>query len=395
MSDDPFDSLTPVPPRPDPLPQGVADLSAFRNRPRQARSGTSAGRNSRFFTASDLADKPVPEREWLVPDLIPAGTVTLLTGDGGTGKSLLALQLAVACTLGKHWLGRSVAAGRALFLSAEDDEAELHRRLCDVVAAEGAELGDLDNLILRSFAGEDALLATLDMRSGALRASELLRELDAFLADQPPVVLVLDTLADLFGGNENDRTQARQFVGLLRGLAMRHQCAVLLLAHPSLSGIQSGAGTSGSTGWSNSVRSRLYLRRVFQGDEQPNPDARVLETMKANYGPTGAEIALTWCDGVFVPDAAEDGLDRMAKRSRAERVFLKLLRLFTEQGRRVNGEGGTNYAPKEFAQHPDSEGCSAAALRDAMQRLFTAGRIRNEETGPPSRRRKHLIEVMK
>lgn len=390
MSDkDPFDDLTPVPPN-------VTDLAEFRNRPRDARAqppASTGGRKSRFFTAADLAGKAVPPREWLAPDLIPAGTVTLLSGDGGTGKSLVALQLAAACALGGKWLGRVVTAGQALFVSAEDDEAELHRRLWDVVQAEGAELADLDQLTLRSLAGEDALLAAVDARSGVLRRSDLFRELDAFLAELRPVVLVLDTLADLFPGNENDRAQARQFVGLLRGLAMRHNCAVVLLSHPSLSGMQSGAGTSGSTGWSNSVRSRLYLHRVLQGDEEPNPDARVLSTMKANYGPTGAEIALTWRDGVFVADEAETGVDRMARRSRADRVFLKLLGLLKEQGRQVNGSGGQTYAPSVFASHPDSEGVTKAAFRDAMERLLQSGRIVNVETGRASKRRSHLEEV--
>lgn len=376
MSDkDPFDDLAPVPPN-------VTDLAEFRNRPRDARAQPPAspgGRKSRFFTAADLAGKAVPPREWLAPDLIPAGTVTLLSGDGGTGKSLIALQLAAACALGGKWLGRAVTAGQALFVSAEDDEAELHRRLWDVVQAEGADLSDLDQLTLRSLAGEDALLAAVDARSGVLRRSDLFRELDAFLADLRPVVLVLDTLADLFPGNENDRTQARQFVGLLRGLAMRHNCAVVLLSHPSLSGMQSGAGTSGSTGWSNSVRSRLYLHRVLQGDEEPNPDARVLSTMKANYGPTGAEIALTWRDGVFVADEAETGLDRSARRSKAMRKFLELLRLYTEQGRDVNSRAGRYFAPTIFAAHPEAEGITKSAFADAMERLFAQGTIRDVE----------------
>ncbi|MCA3487246.1 MAG: AAA family ATPase, partial [Rhodobacter sp.] len=47
-----------------------------------------------FFPARDLADKPIPPRHWHVDDLVPGGTVTLLSGDGGTGKSLLAMQLA-------------------------------------------------------------------------------------------------------------------------------------------------------------------------------------------------------------------------------------------------------------------------------------------------------------
>jgi RecA-family ATPase len=43
-----------------------------------------------------LAEKPVPQRRWIVPDWIARQQVTLLTGQGGVGKSLLALQLMVA-----------------------------------------------------------------------------------------------------------------------------------------------------------------------------------------------------------------------------------------------------------------------------------------------------------
>ena len=61
----------------------------------------------------------------------------------------------------------------------------------------------------------------------------------------------------------------------------------MLLAHPSLTGMNTGTGTSGSTAWNNSVRSRLYLDRVRESGIEPDPDARVLRTMKSNYGPVG------------------------------------------------------------------------------------------------------------
>ncbi|OJH43012.1 ATPase [Paracoccus sp. SM22M-07] len=346
---------------------------------RHQRAEAEGKRVSRFFAAATLTGREVPDRQWLVRGMIPSGTVTLLSGDGGTGKSLIALQLAAACALGRHWIGRGVAPGEAMFISAEDDEPELHRRLADVIEAEGIGFEDLDRLTLRSLAGEDALLTALDARTGIQKATALFREIDHYLADLRPAVLVLDTLADLFPGNENDRGQARQFIGMLRGLAIRHSCAVVLLAHPSLSGIQSGTGMSGSTGWHNSVRSRLYLRRVIQGDEEPNPDARVLATMKANYGPTGDEIALTWRNGIFEADPAETGLDRMAKRSRADRVFLKLLRMLTEQGRHVNANSGPYYAPTVFAAEEDAEGVTRDAFKAAMSRLFGQGVIRNAE----------------
>lgn len=347
-------------------------------------------RTSVFFLASELEGQRVPPRKWLVAGLIPSGTVTLLGGDGGTGKSLVALQLATSTALGRAWLGLSVTSGKALFISAEDDKAELHRRIADITRAEGVTVADLSRLTIRSLAGEDALLAAQDGRTGALRASDLYDELDTRMRADAPALVVLDTLADLFPGNENDRAQARQFVGLLRGLAIRHECAVVVLAHPSLSGLNSGSGTSGSTGWNNSVRSRLYLERVRDGDYEANPDARVLRTMKANYGRIGGEINLTWQNGVFVADAPVTGLDRVAATHKAERVFLKLLRQFTEEGRRVNHAGGISYAPKMFAEHPASEGCTKRAFKTAMDALLFDNKIVIVEDGPTYKRRTFL-----
>ena len=357
---------------------------------RQPTSGVEE-RASRFMPASDLDGLDVPVREWLVDGLVPSGTVTLLGGDGGTGKSLLSLQLACAVALGRCWITLPVKAGRALFISAEDDLDELHRRIADITKAEGVRPADLDRLTIRSLAGENALLAVLEGRSGALVPSPLFWELNQRIEAERPAVVILDTLADLFPGNENDRAQARHFIGLLRGVAIRHSCAVMLLAHPSLSGLNSGSGTSGSTGWNNSVRSRLYFERIMQDGYEQDPDARVLRTMKANYGRTGSEIGLTWQEGVFVAKPEETGLDRMARGMKAERVFLKLLRAFAEQGRNVSEGGGRNYAPKAFAEHPDSEGCTKTALKTAMEALFARGVIGLEETGPASKRRRHIV----
>jgi RecA-family ATPase len=371
---DPFDSLPPMPP--------VDAYQEELNAPQ---------RSSVFFAASDLEGQPIPARQWLVDGLIPSSTVTLLGGDGGTGKSLLALQLAASTALARAWLGLQTASGRAMYISAEDDRDELHRRIADICRAEGATPADLDRLTLRSLAGEDALLATQNGRTGALQASALYRELDAKLREDAPALVVLDTLADLFSGNENDRAQARQFIGMLRGLAIKHECAVVMLAHPSLSGLNSGSGTSGSTGWNNSVRSRLYLERVKDEGYEADPDARILRTMKANYGRTGGEISLKWREGVFAADAPVTGLDRMAASAKAERVFLKLLRTFTDEGRTVNHAGGPSYAPTVFAKHPDAEKCTRQALRGAMDKLLSDGKIGIEKQGSPSKQRQFLV----
>jgi len=48
-----------------------------------------------------LAGKPIPARRWAVRDWIPHGTVTMLSGNGGVGKSLLTMQLLTAAAIGK------------------------------------------------------------------------------------------------------------------------------------------------------------------------------------------------------------------------------------------------------------------------------------------------------
>lgn len=350
--------------------------------------GHQSERNSRFYSAKSLSGKEVPPRQWLVNEMIPMNTVTLLSGDGGTGKSLLALQLAVAVTAKTAWVGKTVNAGRVIFLSAEDDENELHRRLHDILAAEGREFSDLSGLTLRSLAGEDALLA-VDQQL-ALIESALFRELDKQAAEDAPALIVIDTLADVFPSNENDRTKVRQFVGILRGLAIKRKCAVLLLSHPSLTGLNNGKGTSGSTAWNNSVRSRLYLYRINDNGYEADPNARVLRTMKANYGRTGGEINLNWTSGVLVAKTQTPGQDQPTAGAKSERVFLKLLDALTAQGRYVSASPCPTYAPAQFARHSESEGCTKIAFTSAMNALFDSGRIINAQHGSGAKARSHI-----
>lgn len=371
---------------PDECREGIEDLGPKVIQP-------PAARESRFYSASALKGKAVPPRQWLVPDLVPQKTVTLFSGDGGTGKSLVALQLSVAAVIGSTWLGRSVKGGRAIFLSAEDDDDELHRRLDDILRAEGLDYDALSGLTLRSLAGEDALLA-LETKI-ALMQSTLFEELDKRAAEESPALIVIDTLADVYPANENDRAKVRQFIGILRGLALKRRCAVLLLGHPSLTGLNSGTGTSGSTAWNNSVRSRLYLSRITDDGFEPNPDKRVLTTMKANYGRIGGEINMTWRDGVFHADEQSTGLDRMAQSAKAERVFLKLLDGFATQGRFVKSGKAQGYAPKAFAASPGAEGMSKQALEAAMERLFDRGEIVEILGGhkSPSKQTKRIVRA--
>lgn len=358
----------------------------------KAAIGAEAG--SLTFSVADLQDKVAPDRKWIVEDMIPDRQVTLFTGDGGTGKSLIAMQLATAVALRGNrplqtWLGRPVINGSALYFGAEDEQDEMHRRLEGIVAAERCSFNALSQLRICSLAGEDALLAVEGAAHAPLTASPLYNKIERELKKFSPKVVVLDTLADMYPANENDRAKVRQFVGMLKSLAITYDCAVVLLAHPSKSGMESGRGDSGSTAWNGSVRSRLYLTHEKDSDGQIDPNGRILTNMKNNYGPLGASTKLFWDNGVFSARVGDTPLDKKAETQKAERVFMSLMRKFAEQGRDLNSSSGSNYAPRQFAEDPNSEHITKAMFKRAMNNLFGQGKIINIE----GKRSKQLVEV--
>ncbi len=79
------------------------------------------------------------------------------------------------------------------------------------------------------------------------RPTPLCRELRASAVEHQARLLLLDSLHDVFSGNENFRPEARAFVQLMSNIAGRINGAVVVLAHPSFKGLDRGSGTSGST----------------------------------------------------------------------------------------------------------------------------------------------------
>jgi RecA-family ATPase len=333
----------------------------------------------------------VPPREWIVEPLIPARTVTLLTGDGAAGKSTLGLQLGVARALRKKWLATTTLAGRTLILSAEDDADEMHRRLDAILQHYGARFADLADLRLVDLVGENAVLGELGS-GGLIQPTPTFHALARQIGDFRPDLVIIDALADVFGGNENDRGQARQFINLLKRPARDSGCTFLCLAHPSLSGMSSGSGLSGSTAWNNSVRSRLYFEAAKATDgSEPDTDLRTLTTKKANYARAGTSLIVRWQAGAYVAEDGGDWLDRLAAANRADETFLAILRLFNVQGQNAGSNRGPTFAPALFAKHPESKGVGKDAFEAAMQRLLTKGSIRIETFGPPSHQRAKLV----
>lgn len=341
-----------------------------------------------FINPAEWHGKQIPARQWYAEGLIPLRQVTILNGDGGVGKSLLALQIAAAGAMSLDTLEMEPWAGKTLYIGAEDEAEEFWRRLADIAHAHGKELDELFMFRLLSLADRDALLSVPN-KGGNMEHTPLFAKIVDFACEFRPRLIVFDTAADLFGGDEIKRAQVRQFIAMLRTLAIQLDCAVILLAHPSVQGMQSGTGSSGSTAWNNSVRSRLYLTRPDGKDA--DSDLRILKTMKSNYGKTGDEIRLRWKDGVFVLDDGKPQAGETMLAAKAERVFCDLLSMLNRQGRNVCHVPGTTYAPAVMAKLKEAEGVTKARLVDAMNRLLSSGEIKIVVDGPASRQRQRLM----
>ena len=219
--------------------------------------------------------------------------------------------------------------------------------------------------------------------------SDIVTKIDA----ERPRVVILDTLADLYAGNENDRAQSRMFIGQLRKVSVDYQTTIVLLSHPSLTGMASGTGTSGNTAWSNSVRSRLYMQRIKEDGYEADKSARKLTVMKSNYGETGTEILMHYVEGYFEAEATVDALDRKSIDSKADRVYLKLLALHTQKSMRVSpNPSANNSACTVFGRSDEREGITKKQFAAAQDRLQLRDEIHVQEEGPPSRRIKFIVQ---
>ena len=188
---------------------------------------------------------PVPPRQWLVPDWVPMGRVTALYGAGGEGKTILGQMLATAAAIDALWLGQQVRRCNSLLLFCEDDLDEMHRRQDDINRYFGCTFSDLTAMRWLPRLGADNALMTFD---GRPHRTPLFNELLHIAKEHNARLIITDTLADVFAGNESDRGQARTFAQAALGLLAREtQGTVVALAHPSRWGINSGSGESGST----------------------------------------------------------------------------------------------------------------------------------------------------
>lgn len=345
-----------------------------------------------FARPHDFIDKTPPHREWVVDGAIPKRHVTLLYGDGGLGKTLLAQQLATSMALGAEWMGRRTMQGRVLCVFSEDDTDEIWRRQVDInralstgmPAVEGVHWWTADHV-----AESGCVLMNFNQQHPSGQITPFFRKLAAAVEAVKPALVILDPIANMFGGSEIDRAQVTGFVNrTLKRLCVQYDTTVLALAHPSVAGMASGSGLSGSTGWNNAVRSRLFLK---PSSTDPAGDYRELESAKSNYGRRGRIALMKWSQGAFV---VATGSDSDPER-RADVALLAALRTLVERGDILsNSPRAGNYAVRRALALPEVDGLKREALEAALERLFRLGAVRMEDYHDEKKRTQRRMAVV-
>jgi RecA-family ATPase len=221
----------------------------------------------------------------------------------------------------------------------------------------------------------------------------LFKSIEARILEIGPVLVVLDNVAAVYAGNQNNRLMVRSFVNLFRRIAHQpSRPAVVMLDHPSLSGLTNGTGRGGNMDWRNSVRSAHYLKAPAEKADADR-GVRLFETVKNNYGPLGPPIRLQWSDVGLALEGATSPMRKIAEEQEVDDVFLRLLDERNRLGLPTGPLNGSNYAPKLFEKMEGNGGYRKAVFARAMDRLLKSGRVVVITEGPPSRSRKWLIRA--
>lgn len=171
-----------------------------------------------FKCINDIEIKPY---DWLWPDHIACGKVTVIASNPGLGKSQIAAYLAATVSKGGYWPDKTSAPlGDVVLVSAEDDAADtIKPRLL----AAGA---NLHRCHVFDSVRDLAQTRSLDLREDVQRLEKALTRLKS------PKLLVIDPISAYQGRTDShNNSEIRSLIAPLAKMAERRSIALVLVTH--------------------------------------------------------------------------------------------------------------------------------------------------------------------
>ena len=193
--------------------------------------------------------------QFTVGSLVPTNGVTIFSGEGGIGKSFIALDLAFAVASGGMFAGQfPCQQGPVIYIDLENDERTLGRRLKRLGIGRGIDPAALPfYLPRRGMPGVELQQDTPDGRAW----------LWAALRKYQPRLVVIDSLIACHSGDENNNVLMRQLMSGLDGLARAGELGLLVVHHQRKRGTNNDAGQlmRGASDLRNAVVSHFAANR--------------------------------------------------------------------------------------------------------------------------------------
>jgi len=192
--------------------------------------------------AANLLATPPPVQQYVIQDLLPEPVAAAIVAPGGTGKSFWLMQLAVAVASGSPFMGCAVERpGGVLMLAAEDDRAELARRLHSIVStsdnpfdqrSDKAREATGRNFYPVSRLADDNRI-TIKGTDGSITTNTALVETIIKTAKQVPNLrlIILDPVSRFRAGEENASEDNTRFVEALEKIRKETGVTVLVAHH--------------------------------------------------------------------------------------------------------------------------------------------------------------------
>jgi len=254
-----------------------------------------------------LATLPLP-RKWVIEDFLPRNIVAALIAAGGSGKSYLAMNLAISVASGGILFNKFMPSkeGRVVFISGEDDIAELQRRLHwstsslpkHVVERIGKNINFVDLADTFEAFTEKNRVGEVHMTNSVTNLISSIKESVGSEVD----LIIVDPVSRFRGGEENLAVDTTRFVQALQMFTSQLNATVLCLHHVNKGAKSNGTGQNNARGSSalvDGVRLVMELNQLSEdeikklyGDTQVKLNILKLHCVKTNYTKPFDPIAL-------------------------------------------------------------------------------------------------------
>lgn len=270
-----------------------------------------------FIIRKPLVDRHlVVDRPWIIPKVLLRRQISMIVAPGGTGKSTLAVRIAIALVEGLSWGGLTIKKPfRVLLVHGEDDDAELNRKIKAI--GEEVSLTAEQSEAFATVNGEvDMRIAEWDEHGRRLRATLLYYRLVRLVQQHQADVVIVDPFNESWDGDETN-AQLRPLANLWRAVATKCNAAVLLIHHTKkyaegMAGNQDAARGGGSL--VNKTRATLTLFPMTEDEAQlhgiPALERRRyvrLDDAKQNYGTVALDGLWFRFDSVAIHDESNSG----------------------------------------------------------------------------------------